>query len=231
MLRAIILDFDGVILNSEPLHFGAMRDTVAGLGVRLSREEYWDRYLPMDDAQCLDAICRDRSIRLSDEKRNSLLELKAGLYRRLLKEDFSLFPGAAQFIQNAARNYPLGLASGARRDEIESTLQSAGLKDHFVVVVAAEDFKLGKPQPESFLFALERLNTEIKGQTPPILPGECLVVEDSVGSVQGARRAGMLCMAVTNSYPREMLQAANTIVASLEDVRLDSLEALFEESA
>jgi beta-phosphoglucomutase len=231
MLRAIILDFDGVILNSEPLHFGAMRDTVAGLGVRLSREEYWDRYLPMDDAQCLDAICRDRSIRLSDEKRNSLLELKAGLYRRLLKEDFSLFPGAAQFIQNAARNYPLGLASGARRDEIESTLQSAGLKDHFVVLVAAEDFKLGKPQPESFLFALERLNAEIKGQTPPILPEECLVVEDSVAGVQGARRAGMLCMAVTNSYPREMLQAANTIVASLEEVRLDNLEALFEESA
>jgi beta-phosphoglucomutase-like phosphatase (HAD superfamily) len=93
--------------------------------------------------------------------------------------------------------------------------------------VAAEDFIRGKPHPESFLLALDRLNETF--DSAPIQPRECLVVEDSVGGIQGARAAGMICLAVTNSYPREMLQEANEIVNSLEEVKLDGLQRLFEE--
>jgi len=121
--------------------------------------------------------------------------------------------------------YPLVLASGARRDEIESTLVSAGLRRYFVLIVAAEDFVRGKPHPESFLLALERLN--MVARSAPIQPAECLVVEDSVEGVRGARAAGMVCLAVTNSYPREMLRAADKIVTSLAEVQLDSLQMLF----
>jgi beta-phosphoglucomutase len=121
----------------------------------------------------------------------------------------------------------LALASGARRAEIDSVLESTDLKRYFKVIVAAEDFALGKPNPESFLLALEWLNAA--RNTSPILPGECLVIEDSIGGVRGARAAGMACMAVTSSYPREALQAANRVVPTLEDIPLDSLNALFEE--
>ena len=229
MLRAIILDFNGVLLDDEPLHFGAMRDAVAELGVDLTRQVYWDRYLPLDDVRCLEAICRDYSVRLSPKERASALERKARLYRRLLQDRFPLLPGVAGFIRGAARRYPLALASGARREEIESTLDSTGLRRYFVIIVAAEDFAQGKPSPESFLLALERLNAALG--PPPILPEECLVIEDSVGGIRGAKMAGMTCMAVSNSYPSERLQAADKVVASLEEVQPESLQALFKELA
>jgi len=228
MLKAIIIDFNGVILDDEPLHFAAMRDTVADFGVDLTRDIYWDKYLPLDDVRCLEAVCRDHSIRLSGEDQKSALARKSQRYRQLLQEHFTLFPGAVRFVKAAAGRYPLALASGARREEIESTLDSAGLRRYFVIIVAAEDFAQGKPHPESFLLALERLNATM--DTPPIQPEECLVIEDSVGGIQGARAAGMPCMAVANSYPKEKLQAANRIVTSLEDVQLDSLQALFKET-
>jgi beta-phosphoglucomutase len=228
MLRAVILDFNGVIIDDEPLHFEAMRNTVADFGINLTRETYWGKYLPLDDARCLEAICDDFSIKLSAEERTGALERKARIYRQLLQGHFPLFPGVARFIINAAMCYPLALASGARRDEVELALDSTGLRRYFLVIVAAEDFVQGKPHPESFLLALGRLNATINA--PPILPEECLVIEDSLGGIQGARAAGMTCMAVTNSYPSVMLQAADRIVASLEEVRIESLQALFAET-
>jgi beta-phosphoglucomutase len=226
MLRAIILDFNGVILDDEPLHFAAMRDSVADLGVRLTREAYWDKYLPFDDAECLESICRDHSLQLKPEECEKVLLRKSRIYQELIRGGFPLLPGVGQFIKNAAARYPLALASGARRDEIESTLELTGLKGYFSVIVAAEDFRQGKPHPESFLLALELLNAVVKPSSP-IQPEECLVVEDSIGGVAGARAAGMACMAVTNSYPRDALAAANRIVASLDEVQLDSLHDLF----
>lgn len=231
MIRAIIFDFNGVIIDDEPLHFAAMRDALAGYDIHLTREEYWEKYLPLDDAGCLDAVCGDYGVRLSEEERAQVLRRKVDLYYQMLRSDIRLFPGAAGFIKAAAGRYPLALASGARREEIEAALDFAGLKSCFAVIVAAEDFLRGKPHPESFLLALDRLNEALGRDIPPIKPGECLVVEDSVGGVQGARAAGMLCLAVSNSYPREMLRPANRVVDSLEDVDADSLQTLFGEPA
>ena len=227
MLKAIILDFNGVILDDEPLHFAAMRETVARLGMDLTRDEYWDKYLPLDDRECLDAICRDHSVSLTDQQRAHALALKSQLYSRRLREGFPLFPGTAEFIKAAAVRYPLAICSGARRYEIESTLESTALRRYFVFILAAEDFVRGKPHPESFLLALERLN-RFSGKAP-VQAGECLVVEDSVKGVHGAKAAGMVCVAVANSYPLEALQAADMVVASLNEVRWDSLNALFED--
>ncbi len=226
MLKAIIFDFNGVILNDEPLHFAAMRDAVAGLGIRLTREDYWNKYLPFDDMECLENVCRDNAFPLNDETRKEVLARKSWNYQKQLQGGFPLFPGAAQFVRTASEQLPLALASGARRVEIESALESTGLKRCFTVIVAAEDFALGKPNPESFLLALQWLNAA--RNTTPILPGECLVIEDSVGGVRGARAAGMACMAVANSYPLEVLSAANLVVSSLEDMQIDNLKGLFE---
>jgi len=229
MLRAIIFDFNGVILNDEPLHYRSMRETVGELGITLSEEDYWTKYLPLDDASCLKAICTDCAVLLTAERRQFALARKAELYRQLLKDHYPLFPGASQFVRSAAEKYPLALASGARRDEIERTLEATGLRPHFRVIVCAEDFVHGKPHPESFLLALSELNVHLNGQASPILPAECLVIEDSMGGVKGARAARMMCMAVTNTYPREKLLAANLIIGSLQEVAVESLERLLEE--
>ncbi len=228
MLKAIIVDFNGVIIDDEPLHFSAMREAVADFGIELSRQAYWDRYLPMDDAQCLDAICKDYLVDLGALEREKILKRKVDIYRRLLQDRLPLFPGAAQFVINAAKHFPLALASGARRREIETVLSSAELIQCFDVIVAAEDFVRGKPHPDSFLLALSRLNEKLGRLSDPIRPGECLVVEDSVAGIKGAKAAGMVCLAVTNSYPSHLLQAADKVVASLEEVQIHALQELFK---
>jgi HAD superfamily hydrolase (TIGR01509 family) len=231
MLRAIIFDFNGVILDDEPLHFLAMREAVADLGIALTEEDYWEKYLPFDDNACLEAICRDHAVPLDGENRTRALQTKAAAYKRRLENRLPIFAGAEGFIASAAQRYPLAVASGANREEIETTLEATGLNRHFLVVVAAEDFSLGKPHPESFLLALEKLNEAIDPESASIAPEECLVIEDSVGGVAGARAAGMRCLAVSNSYPQEKLQEADRVVGSLEEVHLESLPALFDNPA
>ena len=227
MLKTIIFDFNGVILDDEPLHFKAMQEAVAGLNILLTEKDYWEKYLPLDDRECLDAICRDHAVRLSEEQRARLIEMKIASYNRRIHNSFPLFAGAAQCIETAAQRYPLALASGARREEIESTLEATNLRPFFLVVVAAEDFTRGKPHPESFLLALKHLNTAKGSSTAEIRPEECLVIEDSIGGIAGALAAGMHCLAVSNSYPAEKLLEADKVVSSLEDVTLDILEAIF----
>jgi beta-phosphoglucomutase len=228
MLKAIIFDFNGVILNDEPVHLAAMQETVASVGVELTKEEYWSKYLPLDDSQCLEAILRDHSIRLGQEEKQKMLLRKSQSYQKLLPARFQLFPGVTDFIKAAALRYPLALASGAQRSEIESTLESEGLRRYFVVIAAAEDFIRGKPHPESFLFVLKQLNDFL--DSTHIGTEECLVIEDSLGGILGAKDAGMKCMAVANSYPRSMLRAADLVVNSLDEVRVDDLIRKFGES-
>jgi len=228
MLKAIIFDFNGVILDDEPLHFKAMREAVAGLGIALTKDAYWDKYLPFDSRGCLEAICRDHAVRLNDTDQSRTIKVKEAAYSRLLADRLPVFPGAIQFIESASRHYLLAVASGARRAEIEKTLHAANLHRHFRVIVAAEDFSRGKPHPESFLLALKKLNSACNGQSPPIKAEECLVIEDSIGGIAGARAAGMRCLAVSNSYPPDKLKEANRVVRSLEDVPVNSLPSLFD---
>jgi beta-phosphoglucomutase len=228
MLKAIIFDFNGVILNDEPLHFRAMQEAVAGLGVHVTEQEYWDRYLPLDDWSCLSAICRDKGRRLTDEEQAHALSHKMRAYQRLLQGGYPLFPGVAQFIARASSLYPLAVATGARREEVMGTLAATGLEQYFTVVVSAQDFTKGKPHPESFLLALQRLNERLDGLSQPVAPAECLVIEDSVHGVRGALEAGMTCIAVANTYPREKLSAANLVVGSLCEMDVESLPGLFE---
>jgi beta-phosphoglucomutase len=229
MLKAIIIDFNGVIINDEPLHFMAMRDVVSEFGITLTEQEYWSQYLPLDDESCLKAICDHHSVKLSDFQKQRALSRKAERYEQLIGDQYPLNPGAAEFVTAAAERYPLALASGARRDEIERTLHAAKLARCFKVIVAAEDFSLGKPHPESFLLALNLLNRSLNLSTL-ILPAECLVIEDAIAGVQGARAAGMKCLAVSTSYPAERLRDADRVTSSLKEVSIESLQGIFGET-
>src|SRR2546422_259167 len=123
----------------------------------------------------------------------------------------------------ATARVPLAVASGALRHEIELILAQAGLADCFAAIVSAEDGSVGKPSPEGFLRALDRLRVRL----PDLAPRDCLVVEDSQPGLEGARRAGMRCLAVTNSYPAAELGGADLIVRSLAEAGWDRLAALF----
>jgi beta-phosphoglucomutase len=117
------------------------------------------------------------------------------------------------------------VASGALRQEIETILSALGLRNYFRVIVSAEDVSEGKPEPEIFQRVLAQLNAVLEDD-PVIAPADCIVIEDSKEGIRAARRAGMKCLAVTNSHPAELLSEATAVVKSLEEVAIRFLEKL-----
>ena len=161
---------------------------------------------------------------MDDTKLHRLIERKAAYYQDAIREQVAIFPGVKNLVASLDGILPLAVASGALRQEIGTILQTAGLLDHFDAIVSAEDVTRGKPEPEIFLKALAALNAPQKNS--PIESADCVVIEDSKEGVRGARRAGMKCLAVTNSHPADLLGEADVVVESLEEVTLPLLQKM-----
>lgn len=212
--RALILDFNGVILDDEPVHCATMQEVLAEEGFALSDAEYRQDYLALDDRGAF-ALALQRMRRpVTDAVLTDLIRRKGNRYHARMREGYRFFPGVADFVRAAVGNAPLAIASGALRDEIEAALARAALTSCFAAIVSAEDIQRMKPDPEIYRTALDRLNAMPRA-APPIAPAECLAIEDSMAGVRAAQAAGMRCVAVTNSYPAEALAFAEAVVASL----------------
>jgi len=221
--RALVFDFDGVIADDEPLHLAAFQRTLAAEGVALTAEAYYARYLGFDDHDAIVEALREAGRPLTPERAEALMAAKAGHFLDLVRDGVRIFPGVPEFVRAAAARVPLAIASGALRREIALILAQAGLTRAFAAIVSAEDVEEGKPSPATFLCALARLRERV----PDLAAEHCLVVEDSRAGIEAARRAGMRCLAVTNSYAAEALADADLVVRSLEEVGWERLEALF----
>jgi beta-phosphoglucomutase len=224
MLKAVIFDFNGIIVDDEPIHFRLFQKVLAEEGILLTENAYYERYLGFDDRGAFSAGLRENNRPLDDTKLRQLIERKAAYYQDAIREQVAIFPGVKDLIASLVPALPLAVASGALRQEIEVILRTAGLLDYFDGIVSAEDVTRGKPEPEIFLKALAALNRREK--TSPIVPADCVVIEDSKEGIRGARRAGMKCLAVTNSHPAEQLTEANAVVTSLDEVTLPFLQKL-----
>ena len=225
MLQAIIFDCDGVIADTEPLHFATFQSVLADEGISLTEHAYYSEYLALDDRQCFNRNFKAAGKPLDEEKLRGLILKKAALIEPMMRDHLKIFPGVVTFIRSAAELFPLVVASGALRNEVKLILRHAGVSDCFLAVVAAEDVTRGKPDPEPFLKALAEIN---RIRSASILPADSLVIEDSIHGVHAAHEAGMRCLAVTNSYPKERLSAADAVVASLEGIKPAELDHLLE---
>lgn len=225
MLRALIFDFNGIIVDDEPIHFRLFQKVLGEEGIILTEAVYYARYLGFDDRGAFTAAFRENQRPIDDAKLKQLIERKAIYYQDAIRKQVAIFPGVQGLVSTLAQALPLAVASGALRHEIETILKTAGLLDHFQAIVSAEDVIKGKPEPEIFLKALAALNLQ-KLNGVPIGAGDCLVIEDSREGIRGARRAGMKCLAVTNSHPAELLGEADAVVKSLEQVTLPFLQKL-----
>jgi beta-phosphoglucomutase len=223
MLRTVIFDFNGIIVDDEPIHFKLFQRVLGEEGIVLTEEAYYARYLGFDDRGAFMAGFRDNNRPLTDDKLAELIDRKAAYYQLAIRDHVVIFPGVKTLVYGLAPVVPLGVASGALRREIVTILTTARLLNYFQAIVSAEDVEHGKPEPEIFLKVLAKLNA---GASPRIEPADCVVIEDSKEGIRGARRAGMKCLAVTNSHPLELLGDADAIVKSLENVGLESLAAL-----
>ena len=224
-LEAIVFDFDGVIANSEPLHLRAFQKGFAPLGITLSAADYYARYLGYDDVGVFTAVAQDRGLALSSDAVTALVTRKGEHIQELLHAGEVLFPGAAEFIRQAAAAIPIAIASGAQRHEIEEILDATGLRDCFATIVAAGETAKGKPSPDPYARAFELLQRS-NGATAP---GRCIAIEDSRWGLESARGAGLRCVGVTNSYPASELPGAELIVDGLHALTMPMLEDLVSE--
>ena len=226
MLRAVIFDFNGILVDDEPIHFELFRKVLVEESLSLTDKEYYTRYLGMDDRGCFRAVFKDHGRTLDDAALAQLIRRKAAYYREAIGERTIIFPGVQRLVPKLAEALPLAVASGALREEIEMILQGIGLRNCFQIIVSAEDVAEGKPHPEIFIKALRELNRMSVGKEP-IRSSECLVVEDSKEGILAAHRAGIKCLAVSNSHPAGELKA-EAVVRSLEEVDISFLESLFK---
>jgi len=224
VLRAIVFDFDGVIANSEPLHFGAFRDVLAEEGVALTEGDYYARYLGYDDVGVFKAVGAARAA----WGPNDIARLVARKAVRLeaLERDISvLFPGAADAVRRAAAAMPVAIASGALGAEIRRVLERENLAACFTAIVAAEDTPVSKPAPDPYRRAVALLSAACGGT---LAAGDCVAVEDSLWGLQSARAAGLRTVAVTNTYEAAAFDgAADLVIESLASLDLGALSRLY----
>ncbi len=228
MLRAVIFDCDGTIADNEPLHLAMFQKTLSEVGFSLSKKDYYDIYLGMDDKDCFTTFLEANGEVPDPSLIKDLIIRKAGYFEEAIQKDLYFLPGALELIRLLSKQFPLAIASGALRHEVELVLNAGKVIESFKALVAAENVTAGKPNPEGFQKALFGINILKPKPDPPIQSEECLVIEDSYAGVEAAKSAEMRCLAVTNSYPADKLHQADRIVDTLEGITIESLESMFD---
>lgn len=230
MIRSIFFDFDGVLADTEPVHFHLFKEILQGEGIDLTQKDYFDRYLGLDDRSCFRQVYADRGRELSPEQGASLVTRKNQLVLQTLRSKHFLLPGVPELLQRLSPQYYLVVVSGALKVEVMEALRGGNegpdVRRFFRVVVGANDVERGKPDPDGYLLALKWLNRDHVPASEVLLPGECLVVEDSPWGITAGKRAGMMCLALTSSYQADRLQEADRVIHSLAGINEDLLAGL-----
>lgn len=208
MSRAILFDFNGVIVNDEPQHCEALIATLATYDYALDRDGYYREYLGFDDRECFRFTFERMGKRPDTSLIDEAIERKAVLYEQAIRASLQLVPGAAEFIQAAAEEgHRLAVVSGALRREIELVLGESNLRRYFDLIVAAEDVTRCKPDPQGYRAARKAIGVAAVG---------CVIIEDSLPGLEAARAAGIRCAMVTTSHSAADLAAADLV---WEDLR------------
>jgi beta-phosphoglucomutase len=214
-VRAVIFDFDGLLADTEGLHFETFAAVLAEEGIVLPPEEDGRSFLGLHDRAGFEKAFRDAGRELAPKQREQLVERKSRRYQEGLL-GVRLFPGARELAGEALRRGPATVASCGRREDIAAVLGRHGLLELFPRFVSADDIRCSKPDPECFLKALELLRAAGAAE---LAAADCLVFEDSARGVEAAKRAGMRCVAVCHSVAAAELAAADRVIGSLEEWR------------
>jgi beta-phosphoglucomutase len=229
MLKAILFDFDGVILDSEEVHFEAFQRVFEEEGFTLTRASYYENCLGFNDVECFRWGLNGSAKVDEPGGIEELTGRKAVYFEERLSNQMRFFPGVCEFIRAAGAKYPLAVTSMARRGEIEMALHEADLADLFRLIVSGEDVEKTKPDPQPYEKTLQLLNAHLSLTETgrEIQPDECLVIEDSSAGIQSGKAAGMSVLALAQTEEPDRLKAADRVLASLEGVSLADVEALF----
>ncbi|HDZ68979.1 MAG TPA: HAD family phosphatase [Phycisphaerales bacterium] len=224
MLRAVIFDFDGVITDSEILHFRAFNQALAKHGIEITTKDYYKDYLGLTDIDLLNLLADKGLLRVDAQEIANLAEQKKQVFKKLAKTEGRIIEGVRSFLAMLKKNnIAMAICSGALLPEIELILEEARLRSYFKVIVSAEQVKKGKPNPEGFLLALRKLNEKNHN---PIASNQCIVIEDAHWGLEAAKAAEMHTVAITNSYDADQLTSAEKVIAHLSQLSITDLQEL-----
>ncbi|MFP4318794.1 MAG: HAD family hydrolase [Phormidium sp.] len=229
VLKAVIFDFNGIIINDEAIHLELIAQLLLSENLRPDKSEIQEVCLGRSDRAGLQALWERQGRVLTPESLQGLMEKKSQGYRQAIESlaELPIYPDLIDFILKLRlENLHLALVSGALRQEVEPVLRQIELLSQFPVLVTGDDVTSSKPDPEGYLLAVQQLNA----QNPELelTPEECLAIEDSPAGIEAARRAGMQVLGVANTYPVHMLQRrVDWVVDTLGELELDRVQAAF----
>ncbi len=215
----MILDYDGVLVESEPLHLEAFIRVAPRFGLALDTQEFWTNDVGLADADIVVRLLAQAGRPATPDAIDEIRAAKNSAFEHLARDGFPLMSGASAFVSAAARRMPLAVCSGARRVEIEHTLRAADLLDKFCGIVAVEDVDRAKPDPEGYLKALELL----RRRDPSLRPAHVAVIEDTAHGMTAARAAGMLVFAMRQPYNAAARHIAHRVINGYADLDLNAL--------
>jgi HAD superfamily hydrolase (TIGR01509 family) len=223
MIRAVIFDLDGTLVDTEVLHFKGFREVLSAEGIEIDQRDYFERLIGYTDRECFNVVLREHQRAATPDLVEDLMARKAARYMELIDGGEDLFyPTAQSFVRQCARRFPIVLATGTLRTEAETILSRAGLRELFSDIVSAEDVEHSKPAPDSFLMALRHL-TNRPDLSPPIKSRQCLAIEDTPAGVEAARAANMKVLAIAHTTPAPSLAKADLVRPSLAETDLDDI--------
>lgn len=225
MVRAVLFDFDGVLVDSERLHYEALVHALRERGMDLSWDDFKEGCIGVPDRDAIKWALRCNEKDDDDEKVSEILRRKTEIYDAWLADRLPAVDGMVDVVRALAQKFVLAVVSGSPRYQIETVLSREGVGELFSVVIGCEDYQKGKPDPAPFLLAMEKLNEFV---SPPLRPHECLVVEDSPAGIQSARKAGMKCIAIRSYYDNEALKDADLIINDLKELLLPKVWDRFQ---
>ncbi|MGL5197265.1 MAG: HAD family hydrolase [Chroococcales cyanobacterium] len=229
-LKAILFDFNGVIINDESIHEALINELLLAENLHPKKGEFWQICLGRSDRACIAELFALRGRFLTEEALSALIARKAIAYQERLAtlNKLPIFMGVDDLIYKLrGAQLKLAVVSGALRSEVELVLNRANMAQYFSVIVAGDDITASKPEPDGYLLAVERLNQQYPELN--LTPRDCLAIEDTPAGIQAAQRAGIQVVGIANTYPFHMLQRqADWTVDYLRDVELDRLKEFFQ---
>ena len=215
-LEAVIWDMDGVIADTADFHYNAWREVLGERGAAFSKAEFM-RYFGQRHDTIIKAFLTGK---IPPKDIEQISEKKQAIYRQNVAKNIIPLPGAVDLIKSLHRNgIKNAIGSSAVAANVDVILQGLGIEKEFDAIAFGTEVAEGKPSPLIFQLAAKKLGVK---------PAHCVVMEDAIAGVAGAKAGGMKCVAVTNSHPVASLKDADLVVDSLENVDIDVLKGLFK---
>lgn len=229
-LTAVLFDFNGVIINDEPIHEQLIGQILLEENLRVSPGDFKTYCLGRSDRAAINDLLLQRGRFSTEADLQRLIKRKGELYRETLMAmtELPIYPHLEEFItQLQEQGCKLAVVSGALRSEIEWVLDKIQLRDRFDVIVAGDEITVSKPEPDGYLLAIERLRQQFPDLA--IQADQCLAIEDTFAGLEAAKRAGVPVVGIANTYPFHMMQRrANWAIDYFTDLELDRVNAVFE---